>query len=68
MKVYDLREGKDNERRLLGVLESSDIHHFSAGKKLLNCRLSIMRVTEIYCYQLEPLVFDRTQLREIEKR
>lgn len=31
IKAYDPRGGKDNERRLLGALETSSIHKFSWG-------------------------------------
>ncbi|XP_050389524.1 glutamine synthetase-like [Patella vulgata] len=31
IKAYDPREGKDNERRLTGLHETSSIHDFSAG-------------------------------------
>merc|ERR550517_2031100 len=31
IKAYDPHEGKDNERRLTGLHETSSIHDFSAG-------------------------------------
>ena len=31
IKAYDPKEGKDNERRLTGLHETSSIHDFSAG-------------------------------------
>lgn len=31
IKAYDPNEGKDNERRLTGLHETSSIHDFSAG-------------------------------------
>ncbi|XP_014204288.1 glutamine synthetase-like [Copidosoma floridanum] len=31
IRAYDPREGKDNERRLTGICETSSIHDFSAG-------------------------------------
>jgi len=35
IKAYDPHEGKDNERRLTGLHETSSIHDFSAGKLFL---------------------------------
>ena len=31
IQAYDLRGGKDNERRLIGSLETSNINDYSAG-------------------------------------
>jgi glutamine synthetase len=31
IKAYDPKDGKDNERRLTGLHETSSIHDFSAG-------------------------------------
>lgn len=35
IQAYDPKGGKDNERRLTGKHETSSIHDFSAGKKIL---------------------------------
>lgn len=32
IKAYDPKGGKDNERRLTGLHETSSIHDFSSGK------------------------------------
>lgn len=43
IRVYDPNDGKDNERRLLGALETSDIDTFSAGIANRGCSVRIPR-------------------------
>jgi len=43
IKAYDPHEGKDNERRLTGVNETSSIHDFSAGVANRGCSIRIPR-------------------------
>lgn len=43
IKAYDPRGGKDNERRLLGALETSSIHKFSSGVADRGCSVRIPR-------------------------
>lgn len=43
IKAYDPHEGKDNERRLVGALETSSIHDFSAGVANRGCSVRIPR-------------------------
>lgn len=43
IRAYDLHEGKDNERRLVGSLETSNIHDFSAGVANRGCSVRIPR-------------------------
>lgn len=43
IKAYDPKEGKDNERRLTGLHETSSIHDFSAGVANRGCSIRIPR-------------------------
>jgi len=43
IKAYDPNEGKDNERRLTGLHETSSIHDFSAGVANRGCSIRIPR-------------------------
>jgi len=43
IKAYDPHEGKDNERRLTGLHETSSIHDFSAGVANRGCSIRIPR-------------------------
>ena len=43
IKAYDPNEGKDNERRLTGLHETSSIHDFSAGTANRGCSIRIPR-------------------------
>lgn len=43
IKAYDPRGGKDNERRLTGLHETSSIHDFSAGVANRGCSIRIPR-------------------------
>jgi len=43
IKAYDPKEGKDNERRLTGMHETSSIHDFSAGIANRGCSIRIPR-------------------------
>jgi glutamine synthetase len=43
IKAYDPRGGKDNERRLVGKLETSSIHKFSWGVADRGCSIRIPR-------------------------
>merc|ERR1711988_968006 len=43
IKAYDPNEGKDNERRLTGLHETSSIHDFSAGVANRGCSIHIPR-------------------------
>ncbi|XP_076046591.1 glutamine synthetase-like [Oratosquilla oratoria] len=43
IKAYDLKGGKDNERRLTGFHETSNIHDFSAGVANRGCSIRIPR-------------------------
>jgi len=43
IKAYDPHEGKDNERRLTGIHETSSIHDFSAGVANRACSIRIPR-------------------------
>lgn len=43
IKVYDPNEGRDNERRLTGMHETSCIHDFSAGVANRGCSIRIPR-------------------------
>ena len=54
IKAYDPNEGKDNERRLTGLHETSSIHDFSAGVANRGCSIRIPRgVAEDKCGYLE---------------
>ena len=54
IKAYDPHEGKDNERRLTGLHETSSIHDFSAGVANRGCSIRIPRdVAEKRCGYLE---------------
>merc|ERR1712012_1109117 len=54
IKAYDPNEGKDNERRLTGLHETSSIHDFSAGVANRGCSIRIPRdVAENKCGYLE---------------
>jgi glutamine synthetase len=54
IKAYDPNEGKDNERRLTGLHETSSIHDFSAGVANRGCSIRIPRgVAEDRCGYLE---------------
>lgn len=43
IEAYDPHQGKDNERRLTGLHETSSIHDFSAGIANRGCSISIPR-------------------------
>jgi len=43
IKAYDPNEGKDNERRLTGLHETSSIHDFTAGVANRSCSIRIPR-------------------------
>lgn len=43
IKAYDPRGGKDNERRLTGLHETSSIHDFNAGVANRGCSIRIPR-------------------------
>jgi len=43
IRAYDPHEGKDNERRLTGLHETSSIHDFSAGVANRGCSIRIPR-------------------------
>merc|ERR1719513_491116 len=43
IQAYDPNEGKDNERRLTGLHETSSIHDFSAGVANRGCSIRIPR-------------------------
>jgi glutamine synthetase len=43
VEAYDPKEGKDNERRLTGLHETSSIHEFSAGVANRGCSIRIPR-------------------------
>jgi glutamine synthetase len=43
IKAYDPNEGKDNERRLTGLHETSSVHDFSAGVANRGCSIRIPR-------------------------
>ncbi|CAB4056887.1 glnA [Lepeophtheirus salmonis] len=43
IKAYDPNEGRDNERRLTGLHETSSIHDFSAGVANRGCSIRIPR-------------------------
>ena len=43
IKAYDPRGGKDNERRLTGICETSSIHEFSSGVANRNVSIRIPR-------------------------
>ncbi|XP_065573400.1 glutamine synthetase-like [Artemia franciscana] len=43
IQAYDLRGGKDNERRLIGSLETSNINDYSAGVANRGCSIRIPR-------------------------
>merc|ERR1711899_456270 len=54
IKAYDPNEGKDNERRLTGLHETSSIHDFSAGVANRGCSIRIPRdCAEKKCGYLE---------------
>ena len=54
IKAYDPNEGKDNERRLTGLHETSSIHDFSAGIANRGASIRIPRqVAEDGCGYLE---------------
>jgi len=46
IKAYDPNEGKDNERRLTGLHETSSIHDFSSGVANRGCSIRIPRNVE----------------------
>ena len=43
IEAYDPKKGKDNERRLTGFHETSNIHDFSAGVANRGCSIRIPR-------------------------
>jgi len=54
IKAYDPNEGKDNERRLTGLHETSSVHDFSAGVANRGCSIRIPRdVAEAKCGYFE---------------
>ena len=48
IEAYDPNKGKDNERRLTGFHETSNIHDFSAGVANRGCSIRIPRQVRAY--------------------
>lgn len=44
IEAYDPKQGRDNERRLTGLHETSSIHDFSAGVANRGCSIRIPRM------------------------